>query len=62
MGADYQEDESEFLPLEMDTTLLHPFQRSRYADDSNKSEWIRAYWLGLGMFLILAAFWLLDTL
>ncbi|GAX18615.1 hypothetical protein FisN_10Hh178 [Fistulifera solaris] len=63
MGADYQEDEPEFLPLEIDRTLLNPSQRSRYnTEDSHTSEWIRAYWLGFGMFLILAAFWLLDTL
>lgn len=54
-------DDPEFLPLEMDTVeRLNPSQR--FAEDESSSEWIRAYWLGLGMFLILAAFWLLDTL
>ena len=29
---------------------------------TNKNEWMRPYWLGVGLFLILFAFWLLDSL
>lgn len=67
MGALQAEeaDDPEFLPLEIDrSSLLNPSQRSRLKEESKNEtiEWIRAYWLGLAMFLILAAFWLLDTL
>ena len=29
---------------------------------NDKDDWIRPYWLGLGLFLILYSFWILDTL
>lgn len=45
--------------------LTHRRKRERERDDSSpvsRTEWIRPYWLGVGLFLVLFAFWLLDSL
>lgn len=45
-----------------DHSLL-TLQRQRLYDDLPPSnEWLRPYWLGIGLFLILFSFWVLDTL
>jgi ATP/ADP translocase len=44
--------------------LTHSRKRERREEVSpqSRTEWIRPYWLGAGLFLVLFAFWLLDSL
>jgi len=42
----------------VDGDILDPIVSSRMSP----SEWLRPYWLGVGLFLVLLPFWILDTL
>lgn len=42
----------------VDGDILDPIDSSR----ESPSEWLRPYWLGVGLFLVLLPFWILDTL
>lgn len=61
-AAEEEEDDVEDVPL--DRGLLRPSKRIRirHEEEEHKGEWLRACWLGLGLFLVLFSFWLLDSL
>lgn len=45
-----------------DLRLRYLIDPSRSAPGKTRDDWMRPYWLGLGLFLVLFPFWLLDTL
>lgn len=47
---------------EDDSDLPRGRQRQRRRRRRSKDDWMRPYWLGLALFLVLFPFWLLDTL
>jgi AAA family ATP:ADP antiporter len=58
-----QGEEEDDLEYPSDVGLLSK-KRMRFAHESSvpRHDWLRPYWLGLGLFLVLFPFWLLDSL
>ncbi|GKY91617.1 hypothetical protein MPSEU_000133600 [Mayamaea pseudoterrestris] len=64
---DESSDEPTFINASADRSLL-TLKRTMllspdyYEDPVRRREWMRPYWLGSGLFMILLAFWILDSL
>jgi ATP/ADP translocase len=62
-----EESEPKFVNAPVDRSLL-TLKRTRllspdyYEDPVRRREWMRPYWLGAGLFLVLLSFWILDSL
>jgi hypothetical protein len=61
VSSPHDDDDEEDVLL--DRGLLQPSKRIQLrAEEDTPVDWLRAYWLGLGLFLVLFSFWLLDSL
>lgn len=61
---DIRDEEVEDVPLDHHSFLQTSSKEARRKEfhRDERIQWKRAYWLGLGLFLILFTFWLLDSL
>lgn len=67
LASDYQYDDGIYEDAPINQGLLSRKRKTinghyQHGNDVDPYEWTRPYWLGSGLFLILFAFWLLDSL